>query len=95
MNDLILGKLGGSAGIDVNLTLDDLAQLWPGQRVLFIHGADDTVIPPAETIELYQAAGNPDNLVWIVPGAGHVKAYRHRPDEYVRRVTAFFQRYIS
>ena len=40
MNDLILVKLGGSAGIDVNLTLDDLAELWPGQRVLFIHGAN-------------------------------------------------------
>ena len=62
--------------------------------VLFIHGADDTVIPPAETIELYRAAGNPENLVWIVPGARHVRAYRHRPDEYAQRVAAFFQRYI-
>ena len=62
--------------------------------VLFIHGTDDTVIPPAETIELYRAAGNPENLVWIVPGAGHVKAYLHRPDEYAQRVAAFFQRYI-
>ena len=40
MNDLILVKLGGSAGIDVNLTLDDLAEIWPGQRILFIHGAN-------------------------------------------------------
>jgi fermentation-respiration switch protein FrsA (DUF1100 family) len=63
--------------------------------VLFIHGAEDHVIPAAETIELYLAAGNKDNRVWIVQGAGHVKAYRHRPEEYVQRVTAFFQRYIS
>jgi hypothetical protein len=29
-----------------------------------------------------------------VPGARHVRAYRHRPDEYAQRVAAFFQRYI-
>jgi fermentation-respiration switch protein FrsA (DUF1100 family) len=60
--------------------------------VLFIHGAEDTVIPPVETITLYQAAGNNENLLWIVPEAGHVKSYRYRPEEYVRRVTDFFQR---
>jgi acetylglutamate/LysW-gamma-L-alpha-aminoadipate kinase len=37
---MIVVKLGGSAGIDPDLTLDDLAELWPGQRVLFIHGAN-------------------------------------------------------
>lgn len=36
----IVVKLGGSAGIDPNLTLDDLAALWPGQRVVFVHGAN-------------------------------------------------------
>jgi fermentation-respiration switch protein FrsA (DUF1100 family) len=63
--------------------------------VLFIHGSEDKVIPPAETIELYRAASNRENLVWIVPGAGHVKAYLHRPEEYVQRVAAFFQRSLS
>jgi [amino group carrier protein]-L-2-aminoadipate 6-kinase len=36
----IVVKLGGSAGIDSTLTLDDLAELWPGQRVVFVHGAN-------------------------------------------------------
>lgn len=36
----IIVKLGGSAGIDQNLTLDDLAGLWPERRVVFIHGAN-------------------------------------------------------
>lgn len=40
MHDLIVVKLGGSAGIDQNLTLDDLATIWPDQPVLFIHGAN-------------------------------------------------------
>jgi len=33
-------KLGGSAGIDPALTLDDLAALWPGQSVVLVHGAN-------------------------------------------------------
>jgi acetylglutamate/LysW-gamma-L-alpha-aminoadipate kinase len=33
-------KLGGSAGINVEYTLDDLAALWPGERVVFVHGAN-------------------------------------------------------
>lgn len=36
----IVVKLGGSAGIDQNLTLDDLATLWPEQQIVFIHGAN-------------------------------------------------------
>lgn len=37
---MLVIKLGGSAGIDPNLTLDDLAELWPGQKIVFIHGAN-------------------------------------------------------
>jgi acetylglutamate/LysW-gamma-L-alpha-aminoadipate kinase len=33
-------KLGGSAGINTDYTLDDLAALWPGERVVFVHGAN-------------------------------------------------------
>lgn len=40
MSQPIVVKLGGSAGIDHNLTLDDLAELWPEQRIVFIHGAN-------------------------------------------------------
>lgn len=36
----IVVKLGGSAGIDSQHTLDDLASIWPGQRVVFVHGAN-------------------------------------------------------
>lgn len=37
---MLVVKLGGSAGIDPALTLDDLAALWPEQRIVFIHGAN-------------------------------------------------------
>ncbi|CAN5624345.1 [LysW]-aminoadipate kinase [soil metagenome] len=36
----ILIKLGGSAGIDNSLTIDDLAQMWPEQRIVMVHGAN-------------------------------------------------------
>lgn len=39
-SDIIVVKMGGSAGIDHALTMDDLAALWPGTRILFIHGAN-------------------------------------------------------
>jgi acetylglutamate/LysW-gamma-L-alpha-aminoadipate kinase len=40
---MLVVKLGGSAGIDPALTLDDLAALWPETRVVFIHGANATL----------------------------------------------------
>ncbi|MCS7050923.1 MAG: [LysW]-aminoadipate kinase, partial [Thermomicrobium sp.] len=40
---MLVVKLGGSAGIDPALTLDDLATLWPETRVVFVHGANATL----------------------------------------------------
>jgi acetylglutamate/LysW-gamma-L-alpha-aminoadipate kinase len=37
---MLVVKLGGSAGIDPGPTLDDLAELVQGERVVFIHGAN-------------------------------------------------------
>jgi fermentation-respiration switch protein FrsA (DUF1100 family) len=64
------------------------------QPVFFIHGTADPVIPVEETVELYKLSGNPDDKIWIVPRAEHVSIYRKMPDEYVERVSQFFQRHI-
>ncbi|MDQ3548822.1 MAG: [LysW]-aminoadipate kinase [Chloroflexota bacterium] len=37
---MLVIKLGGSAGINVEYTLDDLAAMWPGERIVFVHGAN-------------------------------------------------------
>jgi acetylglutamate/LysW-gamma-L-alpha-aminoadipate kinase len=37
---MLVIKLGGSAGINTDYTLDDLAALWPGEQVVFVHGAN-------------------------------------------------------
>lgn len=40
MENLIVVKLGGSAGIDWTPILDEIADLWPAQPIVFVHGAN-------------------------------------------------------
>jgi dipeptidyl aminopeptidase/acylaminoacyl peptidase len=57
--------------------------------VLLIHGAEDTNIPPGQSRQLHQA--NPASTeLWEVPGARHVMAMSTEPQEYTRRVRAWF-----
>lgn len=63
------------------LTVDDsyrpvesIAAIAP-TPVLIIHGADDSIVPPAHARALYAAARQPKAL-WLVPQAGHIAALR-------------------
>ena len=71
-----------------------LAQL--GSRpVLLIHSANDTDVPMSHDRELQAAGASDPNLrTWLVPGAAHVRAFRTLPDEYMRRVTEFFDEFL-
>ena len=62
--------------------------------ILFIHGALDDFVPIDHAYRLYEASDNPADELWIVPGADHVRAYRTAPEEYISRVTAFFNEYL-
>jgi fermentation-respiration switch protein FrsA (DUF1100 family) len=64
------------------------------QPILFIHGENDPVISVEETIELHSISDNPQDRIWIVPGAEHVNVYRKMPEEYVARVSRFFKKHI-
>jgi fermentation-respiration switch protein FrsA (DUF1100 family) len=57
--------------------------------ILFIHGVDDETTPVEHADRLYEAAAEPKEL-WKVPGAAHVRSYKTEPEEYITRVTAFF-----
>jgi pimeloyl-ACP methyl ester carboxylesterase len=57
--------------------------------IFFIHGDTDDTIPADHAERLLEASGNPDNILWIVPG-GHTSAYHDYPVEFIDRVTAFF-----
>jgi fermentation-respiration switch protein FrsA (DUF1100 family) len=41
--------------------------------ILFLHGEDDEIIPPAHSRRLYRAAGEPREL-WLIPGGRHIDA---------------------
>ena len=76
-----------SAGQD---PVDHLAALQP--RPLFvIHGEDDHIVPVALGRQLFEAAGEPKQL-WIVPGARHITPWLMVPDEFEKRVDAFFSK---
>lgn len=70
MSQPIVVKLGGSAGIDHNLALDDLAALWPDQPVVFVHGAN------AALDEFMRSQGKEPPLV--TSASGQVSRYTDR-----------------
>lgn len=58
--------------------------------ILLIHSPQDRNIPPAHSGRLKQA--NPAAELWHVPGARHTSALSAYPEEFERRVIAWFQR---
>jgi fermentation-respiration switch protein FrsA (DUF1100 family) len=62
--------------------------------VLFIHGADDPFVPPADQDALFGASGEPKTL-WRVAGAGHREAYDRAPEDYLSHVIGFFQMHLG
>ncbi len=69
-----------------------------GCALMVIHGAADTLVPVANAEAIYTAARGDKELwhkeIWIVPKADHIEAFATGPDEYSRRVTSFFDRYL-
>ena len=60
---MIVVKVGGGAGIDVDAVLRDVAQMWKaGQPVVLVHGASD------ETNQLSEKLGIPPRFVTSVSG---------------------------
>ena len=57
--------------------------------VLFIYGQHDQPNVRGLTPSYYNAAGTP-KAIWQVPGASHTGAIDTHPQEYERRVIAFF-----
>ena len=57
--------------------------------VMLIHGLNDDNIPPFHSDEI-QAQNPNDIIVWKVPGAVHTQAHKVAPEEFERRVLAWF-----
>jgi fermentation-respiration switch protein FrsA (DUF1100 family) len=61
--------------------------------ILFVYGERDSYIPHEQPLELLEAAGEPKEA-WMAPGSDHAVARLDHPEEYMRRVLAFFDRYL-
>ena len=57
--------------------------------ILLIHGLKDFRTPPSHSEELTRA--NPKDPLWLVPNAGHTGAAATEPEEFRRRVFAWFK----
>jgi fermentation-respiration switch protein FrsA (DUF1100 family) len=57
--------------------------------VLFIHGAEDTYIPPQMAEELYRAQGHEKSRLYLAPQAGHAQAWSSNPAAYAEQVKTF------
>jgi fermentation-respiration switch protein FrsA (DUF1100 family) len=57
--------------------------------LLLIQGAQDPRMPPEGARRLYDAASHPKEL-WLVDGAGHLEAFATNPQDYVDRLSRFF-----
>ena len=78
-------------GVDFNAIkpVENVPEIAP-RPILFIHGEKDDFTPLNHAYRLYEASQNPDDTLWIIPGADHVKAYVTSPTEYVDKVIAFY-----
>ncbi|HEY6407603.1 MAG TPA: alpha/beta hydrolase [Ktedonobacteraceae bacterium] len=81
-------------GIDfyADRPVDYVAQVAP-RPILFIHGAADKYIPPANMDTLAAAARSAPNAnvqTWSVPGADHAQSFNTEGKVYIDRIIAFY-----
>lgn len=62
--------------------------------LLLIHGDADDLVPTPMASEIYDAAEG-DNELWIVPKAGHTKAYDNNTSEYETKLTKFLTKVLD
>jgi alpha/beta superfamily hydrolase len=83
-------------GVDITQArpIDVVQKLAPSTALFFINGDADTITPLAGMYALYQAAEAPKQY-WVVSGAGHAQSFTVSTQEYMTRVSAFFDTYLG
>ena len=78
-------------GVDLDriAPIAEVAKIAP-RPILFIHGSADDRIPVDNGRQLFAAAHNDADELWIVAGAAHVQAFAVEPELYAQKVLAFF-----
>ncbi len=70
-----------------------VAKLSP-RPLLIIQAEADVRMPPTEGRGLYETAKEPKEL-WVVPGADHGEVYDLAGEEYQKRVSAFYRKWLK
>lgn len=82
--------------LDVDVASIDAKQ-WVGRispRPLFLlQGGADKVVSPGSGAKLFAAAREPKEL-WFEPSLGHVEFLAKRPEEFERRLIAFYDKHL-
>ena len=78
-------------GVDFNAIkpVELVSEIAP-RPIFFIHGELDETVPLEHAYRLQQASQNRQNQLWVAPEAGHVSSYVNHPEEYMDKITAFF-----
>ena len=79
--------------LDVTEAVDAVREISP-RPLFFIAAENDAVIGSEETERVFEAAGEPKRF-WLIPGAEHACGWQAAPEEYERRVVAFFQETLA
>ena len=76
--------------IDIGAVVPERAVSELDYPVLIIHGEDDTRVSVDHAIRVYTAS-HADSELWLLEGLGHADAFGAYPEEYARRVSAYFR----
>jgi fermentation-respiration switch protein FrsA (DUF1100 family) len=88
-----LGEWISRGNVAAVRAVDYVARFAP-RPLLIIYGELDDYLPSDHPQRLLDAASEPKEL-WLAPGSGHAMARLDHPQEYIRRVQAFFERHLS
>jgi dipeptidyl aminopeptidase/acylaminoacyl peptidase len=64
------------------------------RAVMIIQGQRDLLVRWQDAVAMYRAAQEPREL-WLLRKSGHVRCLTDAPEEYARRVTAFFTQHLG
>lgn len=78
-------------GIEFKKISPDIAIKKLDYPVLLIHSKTDERIPYEHSVRLKSASPNQDTVMWTVAKAEHAKAFISYPEEYLDKITEYFE----
>ena len=87
-----MGRLMFGYDLDAARPVDEVGHIAP-RPLLIIHGTADMLIPLIHAEQL--KAADPAAELWEVPGAKHGGAYTTQPQQYLEKVTGFFETHLK